>query len=74
MHEGKVTITVSVAFEESINNVKKGSSFKSTSTFETLEGLHEKVDVDSQKLLKDLKTDLPAKFAQTKLGEGEATA
>ncbi len=79
MHEGKVTITVSVAFEESINNVKKGSSFKSTSTFETLEGLHEKADVDSQKLLKDLKNDLPAKFSQPKLTdkpklEEEATA
>ncbi len=74
MHEGKVSITISVAFDESVNGVKKGSSFKSTVNFETLEGLHEKTDVETQKLLKDLKTDLPAKFAQTKLGEGEATA
>ena len=72
--EGKVTITISVAFDESVNGVKKGSSFKSTANFETLEGLHEKADVETQKLLKDLKNDLPAKFAQTKLGEGEATA
>lgn len=74
MPEGKVTITISVAFEESAAGVKKGSSFKSTANFETLEGLHENADVETQKLLKDLKNDLPAKFAQTKLGEGEATA
>jgi len=73
LHEGKVTVTVSVAFDESVNGVKKGNSFKSTVIFDTLEELHEKADVVSQKLLKDLKSDLPAQFSQTKLGEGEAT-
>lgn len=78
MSEGKVTITVSVAFDESAG-VKEGNSFKSTAVFENLEDLHEKADVVSQKLLANLKKKLPAKFAQTKLGdkpklEEEATA
>ncbi len=68
MHEGKVSITISVAFDESVNGVKKGSSFKSTANFENLENLHEKAEIESQKLLKDLKDDLPAQFKQQKLG------
>ncbi len=50
MPEGKVTITISVSFDESVNGVKKGSSFKSTVNFETLEGLHEKTDVEKSEL------------------------
>lgn len=73
MHEGKVTITVSVAFEESTEGVKEGNSFKSTATFDTLESLHEKAEVVSQKLLDNLSKKLPAKFKQSKLEE-EATA
>jgi hypothetical protein len=73
LSEGKVSITVSVAFEESAG-VKESNSFKSTAVFENLEDLHEKTDIVSQKLLANLKKKLPAKFAQTKLGEGEATA
>jgi len=37
LHEGKVTITVSVVFDESTEGVKEGNSFKSTANFETLE-------------------------------------
>ena len=73
MPEGKVTITVSVAFNESIDGVKEGNSFKSTANFDTLEDLHEKADVVSQKLLDNLTKKLPAKFKQSKLEE-EATA
>ena len=68
--EGKITISFKIDFEET-DEIKEGNSFKSSSSFTTLEQLHEKAELLCINLRKKLSDKFEAIFKQTKLEGAE---
>ena len=67
-HEGKITITFKLDFDET-DEIKEGNSFRSSAKFTTLEQLGEKTEIACINLRKKLKENFPPQFNQTKLEE-----